>query len=218
MSAATGPHTSATAAAPIPFRLPLIAILRGIRPSEVLEHVQALIDEGFDAIEIPLNSPDWPDSIAMAADTFGQRAWIGAGTVLREDEVDTLATLGARFIVTPNTNPLVIRRAVDRGLQVVAGFATATEAFAAIDAGAQMLKLFPASVYGPAFVRALRTVLPPLPLFAVGGISLPSLSAYLSAGSNGAAVGGELYKPGQPAATTRENARAFRLAFLDHTS
>lgn len=217
MIPATEPRARADAAAPIPFRLPLIAILRGIRPDEVLEHVQALIDEGFDAIEIPLNSPDWPDSIARAVDAFGKRAWIGAGTVLREDDVDTLATLGTRFIVTPNTNPPLIRHAVDRGLQVVAGFATASEAFAAIDAGAQMLKLFPASVYGPAFVRALRTVLPPLPLFAVGGITLPLLSAYLSAGSNGAAVGGDLYKPGQPVATTRENARAFRQAFLDHT-
>lgn len=211
-------RASADTAASIPFRLPLIAILRGIRPDEVLEHVQALIDEGFDAIEIPLNSPDWRSSIATAVDTFGSRAWIGAGTVLREDEVDTLAALGTRFIVTPNTNPPLIRHAVDRGLQVVAGFATASEAFAAIDAGAQMLKLFPASVYGPAFVRALRTVLPPLPLFAVGGITLPLLSAYLSAGSNGAAVGGDLYKPGQPVATTRENARAFRQAFLDHTA
>lgn len=214
----TGARNSADAAAPIPFRLPLIAILRGVHPDEVLEHVHALIDEGFDAIEIPLNSPDWRSSIATAVDTFGNRAWIGAGTVLHEDEVDALVTLGTRFIVTPNTNPQLIRHAVDRGLQVVAGFATASEAFAAIAAGAQMLKLFPASVYGPAFVRALRTVLPPLPLFAVGGIDLPSLSAYLSAGSNGAAVGGELYKPGQSAEATRANARAFRQAFLDHAS
>lgn len=218
MIPATEQRTSADAAAPIPFRLPLIAILRGIRPDEVLEHVQTLIDEDFDAIEIPLNSPDWPSSIATAVDAFGNRAWIGAGTVLREDDVDALAALGTRFIVTPNTNPRLIRRAVDRGLQVVAGFATASEAFAAIDAGAQMLKLFPASVYGPAFVRALRTVLPPLPLFAVGGITLPLLSAYLSAGSSGVAVGGELYKPGQSVATTREHARAFRQAFLDHTA
>lgn len=217
MMTATGQPTSTAAGAHVPFHLPLIAILRGIRPDEVLGHVQALIDEGFDAIEIPLNSPDWPSSIARAVDAFADRAWIGAGTVLREEQVDTLVMLGTRFIVTPNTNPQLIRYAVERRLQVVAGFATASEAFAAIDAGAQMLKLFPASVYGPAFVRALRTVLPPLPLFAVGGITLPALSDYLSAGSSGAAVGGELYKPGQPVATTRENARAFRQAFADHT-
>ncbi|GAB3094150.1 2-dehydro-3-deoxy-6-phosphogalactonate aldolase [Lysobacter terrae] len=201
-----------------PFRLPLIAILRGIRPDEASTHVQALVEEGFDAIEIPLNSPDWATSIGSVAREFGDRAWIGGGTVLREQDVDTLRDLGARFIVTPNTNPDLIRHAVARGLLVAAGFATASEAFAAIDAGAQMLKLFPASVYGPTFVRALRTVLPPLPLFAVGGITAPLLSAYLSAGSSGAAVGGELYKPGQPVDTTRHHARVFRLAYLEHNT
>lgn len=209
---------NSTVARATPFQLPLIAILRGIRPEEAVAQVQALVEEGFDAIEIPLNSPDWPASIGAVVREFGTRAWIGGGTVLQEDDVDTLCGLGVRFIVTPNTNPGLIRYAVERGLQVVAGFATPSEAFAAIAAGAQMLKLFPASVYGPSLLRALRTVLPPLPLFAVGGVTPNVLSASLSAGSTGAGIGGELYKPGQPVETTRRNARAFRQAFLDHLS
>lgn len=201
-----------------PFRLPLIAILRGIRPEEAVEHVGALIEEGFDAIEIPLNSPDWTASIGAVVREFGAKAWIGGGTVLREQDVDTLLDLGVRFIVTPNTNPSLIRHAVERGLQVVAGFATASEAFAAIAAGAQMLKLFPASVYGPSLVPALRAVLPPIPLFVVGGVTPTTLSGYLSTGSTGAGIGGDLYKPGQSVEATREHARAFRHALLEHTA
>jgi 2-dehydro-3-deoxyphosphogalactonate aldolase len=203
------------ATAPCPFRLPLIAILRGIRADEALSHVQALLEEGYDAIEIPLNSPDWDNSIGAAIRDFGDHAWIGGGTVLRTQDVNVLATLGARFIVTPNANPELIRHAVQRGLQVVAGFATATEAFAALDAGAQMLKLFPASTYGMQHVRALRAVLPPVPLFVVGGVTPSTLADFLSAGSVGAGIGGELYKPGQPVERTRQGARAFRQAYLE---
>jgi 2-dehydro-3-deoxyphosphogalactonate aldolase len=203
------------APAPLTFRLPLIAILRGISPLEVLEHVEALVDEGYDAIEVPLNSPQWVESIAMAQRTFGMRAAIGAGTVLREDEVDSLAGLGVPFIVTPNTRPALIAHAVARGLHVVAGCATVSEAFAAIDAGAQMLKLFPAGVYGPQLVRAWRAVLPPLPLFAVGGVTPATLKEFVAAGSTGAGIGGELYRAGQPVERTRRQAREFRQAFLE---
>ena len=199
-----------------PFRLPLIAILRGIRPQEALAHVQVLVEEGFDAIEIPLNSPDWSNSIGAAVREFGQQAWIGGGTVLRNQDVDTLVDLGVRFIVTPNTNPALIRHAVERGLQVAPGFATPSEAFAALEAGAQMLKLVPAATYGTQHVRALRAVLPAVPLFVVGGVTPPNLAGFLSAGSIGAGIGGELYKPGQPVERTREHARAFRQAFLEH--
>lgn len=200
-----------------PFRLPLIAILRGIRPDEALAHVQALVEEGYDAIEVPLNSPDWADSIGAAVREFGDRAWIGGGTVLNTQNVEALAALGARFIVTPNTNPAVIRHAVECGLQVCAGFATASEAFAALDAGARTLKLFPASTYGTQHVRALRAVLPPTPLFAVGGITPVTLGDYLSAGCTGAGIGGELYKPGQAVERTRQGARAFKQAYLEST-
>lgn len=196
-----------------PFRLPLIAILRGIRPEEAVAHVEALIDEGFDAIEVPLNSPEWQRSLGDVLARCGGRATIGAGTVLRDDDVDALHALGVRLIVTPDTNPDLIRRASGLGMQVAAGVATPSEAFAAIGAGAAMLKLFPAAVYGPGMVRALRAVLPPVPLFAVGGITVENLAEYLAAGCAGAGIGGELYRPGQPPERTRRHARAFRQAF-----
>jgi len=202
----------------LPFALPLIAILRGITPADVPAHVGALVEEGYDAIEIPTNSPDWARSVRIAAEAFGERAWIGAGTVLTTADADALRAAGGRLMVTPNTRPPVIRHAVERGLQVAAGVATASDAFDALDAGAQMLKLFPASVYGPAMVRALRSVLPPVPLFAVGGVTPDTLSGYLSAGCQGAGIGGELYKPGQPVERTREHARRFRQAYLDHAA
>lgn len=202
----------------LPFSLPLIAILRGITPDDVPAHVAALVEEGYDAIEIPANSPHWARSVRIAADAFGGRAMIGAGTVLTTAGVDALVAAGGRLMVTPNTRPPVIRHAVERGLQVAAGVATASEAFDALDAGAQMLKLFPASVYGPAMVRALRSVLPPVPLFAVGGVTPDTLSGYLSAGCQGAGIGGELYTPGQPVERTRQHARRFRQAYLDHAA
>jgi len=199
--------------API-FQLPLVAILRGITPDETLAHVGALVETGFDAIEVPLNSPRWEDSIARSQQAFGAHAWIGGGTVLREQQVDALVEIGARFIVTPNTRPALIRHAVDRGLQVMAGFATASEAFDAIDAGAQMLKLFPAATYGPGHVRALRSVLPrELPLYVVGGVTPDTLASYLAAGAVGAGIGGDLYQPAQPLQRTREQAQAFLQAY-----
>ncbi len=198
----------------VPFRLPLIAILRGIGPGDAGAHVGALVEEGYDAIEIPLNSPDWVQSIGMAAQDHGGHAWIGGGTVLRPAEVDTLQHLGARFIVTPNTHPPLIRHAVAAGMRVLAGFATASEAFAALDAGAHMLKLFPASSYGPGHVRALRAVLPAtVPLLVVGGVTPLNLADYLAAGADGAGIGGELYRPGQPVERTRANALAFAQSF-----
>ncbi|MBC7989306.1 MAG: 2-dehydro-3-deoxy-6-phosphogalactonate aldolase [Luteimonas sp.] len=205
------------AIADLTFRLPLIAILRGIRPDEVHAHVDALVAEGYDAIEIPLNSPQWALGIGDSVRSFGTQAWIGGGTVLREEDVDALQALGARFIVTPNTRPALIRHAVACGLQVVAGFATASEAFAALDAGAQALKLFPASSYGPSHVRALRAVLPPVPLFVVGGVSADSLPAFLAAGCIGAGIGGELYRPGQPPELTRNHARIFKQVYMEAT-
>lgn len=200
------------------FRLPLIAILRGITPDEVLAHVDALVAEGWDAIEIPTNSPDWERSVSAAARSVQPEVWIGAGTVLSSAHVDALLRAGGRLAVTPNTRPAVIAQARAQGMQVVAGIATPSEAFDALDAGAQMLKLFPASVLGPDMVRALRSVLPPVPLFAVGGVTPDSLPAYLSAGCDGVGIGGELYKPGQSVDTTRMHARLFRQAYLDHAA
>ena len=201
-----------------PTRLPLIAILRGIRPDEALAHTQALVEAGFDAIEIPLNSPDWRSSVQRVAAAFGSTALIGGGTVLREDEADALLEAGGKLVVTPNTRPALIAHALKRGLFVAAGFATASEAFDALDAGAQALKLFPATTYGPAHVKALRAVLPPVPLFAVGGITPSNLADYLRAGCIGAGLGSDLYKPGQDLARTTQMARAFVAAYRDATA
>jgi 2-dehydro-3-deoxyphosphogalactonate aldolase len=190
--------------------LPLVAILRGIQPGEVLAHCDALVDAGFDCIEVPLNSPDWASSIRSVAARFGKRALIGGGTVMSAIQVDELIACGARLMVTPNTRPSLISYAVQHGLRVAAGFATASEAFNAIDAGAQMIKLFPATTYGPGHVKALRAVLPAgLPLLAVGGITPDNLGDYLRAGCTGAGLGSDLYKPGQDVARTRQAARDF---------
>jgi 2-dehydro-3-deoxyphosphogalactonate aldolase len=198
-----------------PTRLPLIAILRGIRPGEALAHVQVLVDAGFDAIEIPLNSPDWVVSVRAVVAGFGARALVGGGTVLRPEEADTLAATGARLAVTPNTRPALIAHAVAHGLHVAAGFATASEAFDALDAGAQALKLFPATTYGPGHVKALKAVLPPVPLFAVGGITPDNLGDYLRAGCVGAGLGSDLYKPEQDTVRTATAARAFVTAYRE---
>ncbi|QNM95704.1 2-dehydro-3-deoxy-6-phosphogalactonate aldolase [Chitinimonas koreensis] len=197
-----------------PTRLPLVAILRGIHLHEAITHAQALVDAGFDTIEIPLNSPGWQASVAAVAAHCGAQALIGGGTVLHEDDVDALVEAGGQLAVTPNTRPALIAHAVGRGLHVAAGFATASEAFAALEAGAQALKLFPAASYGPGHVKALRAVLPPVPLLAVGGITPANLAEYLRAGCTGAGLGSDLYQPGQGAAQTAARARAFIDAFL----
>ena len=201
-----------------PTRLPLIAILRGIRPDEAVSHAGALVDAGFDAIEVPLNSPDWRTSVSRIVQAFGSVALVGAGTVLRDAEVDELVTAGGRLVVTPNTRPSLIRYAVGKGLSVAAGFATASEAFDALEAGAQALKVFPATTYGPGHVKALRSVLPAVPIFAVGGITPDNLAQYLRAGCVGAGLGGDLYQPGQDVARTASRARDFVAAYRDATA
>jgi 2-dehydro-3-deoxyphosphogalactonate aldolase len=200
---------------PFTLKLPLVAILRGIRPEEALDHAAALVSLGFTAIEVPLNSPQWQLSLEQLVGHYAERIMVGAGTVLTIEQVDTLCALRARLIVTPNTNPALIRHAVERQLSVLAGVATPTEAFAALAAGAQALKIFPASTYGPAFVRALRAVLPDVPLFAVGGIKPANLGDYLRAGCVGAGLGSDLYHAGQPVCRTEAMGRAFISAYRD---
>jgi 2-dehydro-3-deoxyphosphogalactonate aldolase len=197
-----------------PTALPLIAILRGITPDEVVDHVEVLIDAGFDAIEVPLNSPDWQRSIPLAVHAAGKRALVGAGTVLSPEAAAQVADLGGHLMVTPNTDPATIRRARERGLYTAIGFMTPSEAFAALAAGAQALKLFPATNLGPSYIKAIRAVLPPdVPLLAVGGVTPENLGQFLDAGCIGAGLGGDLYKPGQPVARTRERAAAFVKAY-----
>lgn len=197
-------------------KLPLIAILRGITPDEAREHVAAILDAGFDAVEIPLNSPDWETSICDIVANFGDRALIGGGTVLKPEQVDRLAEMGCKLIVTPNTQPEVIRRAVSHGMTVCPGCATASEAFTALEAGAQALKIFPSSAFGPDYIKALKAVLPAdVPVFAVGGVTPENLHLWLQAGCVGAGLGSDLYRAGQPVSRTIEQAKAFVNAYQE---
>ena len=194
--------------------LPLVAILRGVRPEEVLEVGAALHEAGIGAIEVPLNSPSPLESISRLATKLGDRCLCGAGTVLSPTDVDAVHAAGGRLIVTPNTMPAVIERAVALGLTVMPGFATATEAFAAIGAGAGLLKLFPAASYGPAHLKALREVLPPsVAVFAVGGVGAATLAPWRQAGCAGFGVGSDLYRAGHPAGEVHRRALALVAAW-----
>jgi 2-dehydro-3-deoxyphosphogalactonate aldolase len=180
---------------------PVIAILRGVTPGETVEIGAALVNAGIRMIEVPLNSPEPFASIAALQDAFGDRALIGAGTVLDCASADRLADAGAGLLVAPNTDPAVIARGIARGLEVVPGFLTPSEAFAAIAAGARKLKLFPASALGPAYVTAIREVLPAdAAVWAVGGIEASNVVGWLGAGAEGVALGSALYRPGRSAA------------------
>lgn len=197
-------------------KIPLIAILRGVTPEEALAHVGAVINAGFDAVEIPLNSPRWQQSIPAIVEAFGEQALIGAGTVLQPEQVDELAKMGCRLIVTPNIQADVIRRAVGYGMTVCPGCATATEAFTALDAGAQALKVFPSSAFGPDYIKALKAVLPPeIPVFAVGGVTPENLSQWIDAGCAGAGLGSDLYRAGQSVERTVQQATAFVKAYRE---
>jgi 2-dehydro-3-deoxyphosphogalactonate aldolase len=194
--------------------LPLIAILRGVTPAEVVAIGEALVGAGFVAIEVPLNSPEPFESIRGLADAFGKRALIGAGTVRDLADVDRIAAAGGRLVVMPHGDPAVIRTARQRGLFCVPGVATPTEAFAALDAGADALKLFPAEALPPAVVKAWRAVLPKDSwLLPVGGIRPDSMAPYLTAGANGFGLGSALYKAGMTPAQVAANARAFAEAY-----
>lgn len=188
---------------------PLIAILRGIRPDEILEVAKALVDAGIRGIEVPLNSPDPLVSIRRLTERYGSECLCGAGTVLKATQVDAVAAAGGRLIVTPNVDRAVIARSVELGLQPVPGFATATEALAAIDAGATALKMFPASTYGVQHLKALRAVLPgTTKVFAVGGVGARNLAEWADAGIDGIGFGTDLYAPGRTAAEVGVRATA----------
>jgi 2-dehydro-3-deoxyphosphogalactonate aldolase len=194
--------------------LPLIAILRGARPDEALTLGAGLLAAGFRALEVPLNSPEPLVSIARLAAAFGERALVGAGTVLHPDQALQVADAGGRLVVMPHGDPAVIRAASARGLLCVPGVATPTEAFAALDAGADALKLFPAEALPPRVVKAWRAVLPrEVWLLPVGGITPASLAPYLAAGASGFGLGSALYRAGMSAAAVASAATAFAEAY-----
>jgi 2-dehydro-3-deoxyphosphogalactonate aldolase len=187
----------------------LISILRGVAPADAVAVGETLLAAGISRIEVPLNSPDPLASIAALQAAIGERAEIGAGTVLAPEEVRAVAATGARFIVSPNADPRVIARTKELGLGSYPGVFTATECFAALAAGADALKVFPAGVMGRAGVAALRAVLPtPTRIYAVGGVGAADFADWLAAGVDGFGLGSALYRPGWPPARVAEAAHA----------
>lgn len=188
--------------------LPLVAILRGLKPEEAPAIGDVLVEAGFRLIEVPLNSPRPLDSIAALRKRFPD-AMIGAGTVLKAAEVRDVASAGGELIVAPNFDREVVEETVRLGLASLPGILTPTEAFAALNAGAHGLKLFPAELASPAVVKALLAVLPKgTPLIPVGGIGVNNLATWRSAGAAGFGLGSSLYKPGDDAATVKTKAAA----------
>ena len=194
--------------------LPLIAVLRGITPEEIPAISEALVAEGFRVLEVPLNSPRPFESIRLLAKICGARCLVGAGTVLDVADVARVRDAGGKVIVMPHADTAVIREAKEQGLVCVPGVATPTEAFAALAAGADGLKMFPAEALPPGALKAWRAVLPRDALvFAVGGIRPDNMSAYWSAGASGFGTGSNLYAPGAPAKKVRAAAAAYAAGF-----
>lgn len=192
----------------------IVAILRGITPAEAEGHCAALIEAGITKIEVPLNSPDPMTSIETMVRSFGADAVIGAGTVLRPQEVDQLAGIGARLVVSPNMNPEVIKATVAKGMLSYPGVMTPTECFAALDAGATGLKIFPGSLLGPEGLKAVRAVLPKgTEVLAVGGAGPENFDTWIAAGADGFGIGSAIYKAGDDLATLTQKAQAIVTAY-----
>ena len=199
--------------------LPLIAILRGLTPAEAPAVGAALIEAGFDTIEVPLNSPDPLESIAILAREFGRNALIGAGTVLNTGQVNAVAEAGGKLIVSPNCDVNVIAQTKARGLQSWPGVFTPTEAFAALNAGADGLKLFPGAMAGTAGLSAMRAVLPAgTQVYAVGGAGPDNFGDWIAASADGFGIGSALYKPGLTAAEVATRAATIVAAYKKVTT
>lgn len=189
---------------------PLVAIIRGVTPDEAEATADSIFEAGIRIIEVPLNSPDPFVSIARIARALGEQALIGAGTVLDPADVARVHEAGGLLIVSPNTEPQVIRATVEAGMLSCPGMFTPTEAFTALAAGAHALKFFPGEAGSPNVVKAMRAVLPKdVPVIVTGGVTIESIPSWFDAGANGVGLGGGLYKPGQDPAVTAEKARAF---------
>jgi len=191
-------------------RLPLIAILRGITPEEAGPVARALATAGFAIIEVPLNSPRPLDSIRLLSVALGDTCLVGGGTITAPTQVNEIGRAGGRLIVMPHSDPATVRTAKAAGLACLPGVATPTEGFAALENGADGLKLFPAEELGPPVVRAWRAVFPPETLFfPVGGITPENLASYWDAGADGFGLGSALYKPGMRVEDVSARAHTF---------
>ncbi len=189
---------------------PIVTVLRGVKPDEVETIGEAIFEAGIRIIEVPMNSPEPMKSIATLAKCMGDRALVGAGTVLSPNQVEEVRRAGGQLIVSPNTNPEVIAATVAAGMVSCPGVFTPSDAFAALEAGAHALKLFPAEAASPAYLKAQRAVLPKeVPILVVGGIKPELMAAWVEAGADGFGLGSGVFKPGNSAAQVLENARAY---------
>lgn len=195
---------------------PIVAILRGLEPERAEEIGYALFDAGIRVIEVPLNSPLPFESIACLARHFGDRSVIGAGTVLTDEDVRAVAAAGGRLVVSPNTDARVIDETKSRSLISMPGFFTPTEAFQALAAGADYLKLFPGDAIQPKVVGALRAVLPPdRGIVVTGGVGLDNIATFFDVGARAVAVGSSIFKPGKPVDLIKADASALIAAWRD---
>jgi 2-dehydro-3-deoxyphosphogalactonate aldolase len=191
-------------------RTPLVAILRGLLPAEAQAVGEALVESGFRTLEVPLNRPGALECIATLARTLPADAIVGGGTMLTVADVEAVHAAGGRLMVSPNCDVAVIRRAVELGMLCAPGVATPTEAFAALQAGAHALKLFPAEMVGHGGIKALKSVLPAgTDLWPVGGITPESMGPWKKAGATGFGIGGQLFAPGTSAADVLVRGRAY---------
>jgi 2-dehydro-3-deoxyphosphogalactonate aldolase len=189
---------------------PLVAILRGLQPTEAVAVAQTLFDAGFRALEVPLNRPGALECIASMVKLNLPGTMVGGGTMLNVDHVEAVYAAGGRLLVSPNCNPAAIRRAADLGMYCAPGVATPTEAFAALDAGAHALKLFPAEMIGHGGLKAMLSVVPAgTPMWPVGGVTPETMPGWVKAGATGFGIGGALYTPGVTIEQLGERAAAF---------
>ncbi len=199
--------------------LPLIAILRGVKPEEVLEHSQALFEEGFRLIEVPTNSPDWKMSVIILQEHFDGDAIIGAGTILTDENYGDLRETNAKLMVTPNYNIKLARLGKSHEMITCIGALTPTEVIGASQTGADIVKIFPAGNMGLDYCKSIMAIAPkPQKYYCVGGIDSNNLKDYLKIGFSGAGLGSDLYKPGQSIETTRNNAKRYSQAFKNYSN
>lgn len=196
---------------------PLMAIFRGVTPEEILPIAESLYQIGYRTLEVPLNSPRPYESLRLLYQHYGKACTIGAGTVLTANDVKQVADTGATLIVSPCTDETIIREAKKQNLYMMAGAFTPTECFTALNAGSDALKIFPAELVNPAYIKGIRAVLPKqTPLYLTGGIRTDNMQAFLQAGANGFGIGGGIYTPQKPFTQITQDATLFWQAFNDY--